>query len=953
MKRVYWAFLLLFLASCQFHNLGAKPGSLKNHALMVADRSEAEQEKASVAVDRPDYPALSKSEVHAQLSLQNNTLVLGLQMPPLLLFQTQMLDLAAAGKITASVTDSHGKIYYAVGADASHQVAYPVSGVVALTFNNVLPDDLLLVEMQVVNTTPADIPQADLAAVLKHTGISNPSSTINFQTTAIAKTMKALLAANATRARVINLSDLNTLMATITGIAGADPSFTYAQNHPSLVKTASLATDLLATDPTGLTAASYRGLGATVDLTVSGLVGSDKIQVQVTDAASAVRSNLANGASSGSSPVLKSTPGTGIKVLVSPFGSPVLTYTYVASPSTLTLTEGGTQAVTITATPTVTLTGFSPSAGLTGAIVTLSGTGFTGATAVRFNGVNASYTVDSDTQITATVPATATDGVITVVNGGSVNSASSFDVNRAWLVKADAAGANSGLNWTDAFPSLKSAITASATGDQIWMAAGAYMPGALNSDYFQMKAGVNIYGGFAGNESTLAARNPAVNLTILSGDLAGDDTGSGASYAVVGTNSLIVIRGGNTATLDGVTIRGANGTAGMFNFNVNTSLTNVIFDNNFCTGAGCGLNVANPVSPTYSNLTFSYNRSSGSVSSVYGGGALNVNLGALPTLTNCNFSNNTAARNGGAIMVQGTSNLTLNNPTFSANQATGAFLGGGAIYNTGNSTVTVNNGSFTANTSAVSGGAIYNDTGSTLTINQGRFVSNSATSGGGAIRNANVLTVSDSVFSQNSLTGSSCDGGAILSSGTASNASLTRVLFNNNALTASSVGLGGAVEISGGGSAQGTLTNVVFADNSIGGTAVAGNKAGNGLMLTSATVNMQNVTFSNNTGGALGFKNSFTTLTIRNTLLWNTATDATLGTTAVTGNLTAGSDPFVNSASPLGVDGIGITSDDGLNIAASASTVINQGITGVGIPATDILGLSRTGNPEPGAYEYP
>src|SRR5215208_7003685 len=62
------------------------------------------------------------------------------------------------------------------------------------------------------------------------------------------------------------------------------------------------------------------------------------------------------------------------------------------------------------AAPTV--TSLNPTSGPVGTIVTITGTGFTGATAVEFNGVAASsFTVDSDTQIRATVPAGATTGV--------------------------------------------------------------------------------------------------------------------------------------------------------------------------------------------------------------------------------------------------------------------------------------------------------------------------------------------------------------------------------------------------------------------------------------------------------------------------------------------------------------------------------------------------------------
>ncbi|CAM8652770.1 IPT domain containing protein [Candidatus Methylacidiphilaceae bacterium] len=77
-----------------------------------------------------------------------------------------------------------------------------------------------------------------------------------------------------------------------------------------------------------------------------------------------------------------------------------------------------------------TITGISPSSGLAGTIVTITGTDFTGATAVSFNGVAAaSYTVDSATSITATVPSGATTGPISVTTaGGSAVSANNFTV---------------------------------------------------------------------------------------------------------------------------------------------------------------------------------------------------------------------------------------------------------------------------------------------------------------------------------------------------------------------------------------------------------------------------------------------------------------------------------------------------------------------------------------------
>ncbi len=72
---------------------------------------------------------------------------------------------------------------------------------------------------------------------------------------------------------------------------------------------------------------------------------------------------------------------------------------------------------------------FSPSSGPAGTAVTLTGTCFTGATAMKFNGTTASFTVASDTSITTTVPAGATTGPVSVTGpGGTGTSTASFTV---------------------------------------------------------------------------------------------------------------------------------------------------------------------------------------------------------------------------------------------------------------------------------------------------------------------------------------------------------------------------------------------------------------------------------------------------------------------------------------------------------------------------------------------
>ncbi len=85
--------------------------------------------------------------------------------------------------------------------------------------------------------------------------------------------------------------------------------------------------------------------------------------------------------------------------------------------------------VTSVATPLPTISSFAPAFGLVGATVVLTGTNFSGASLVALGGVAASFTINSPTQITATVPAGATDGPwMVVTTAGIAVSASIFDV---------------------------------------------------------------------------------------------------------------------------------------------------------------------------------------------------------------------------------------------------------------------------------------------------------------------------------------------------------------------------------------------------------------------------------------------------------------------------------------------------------------------------------------------
>jgi len=83
----------------------------------------------------------------------------------------------------------------------------------------------------------------------------------------------------------------------------------------------------------------------------------------------------------------------------------------------------------VTPPPAPTISSFTPNNGPVGTVVTITGTSFTGASQVTFNGAAGSFTVPSSTEIRATVPSGATDGLIAVTTpGGNATSATAFDV---------------------------------------------------------------------------------------------------------------------------------------------------------------------------------------------------------------------------------------------------------------------------------------------------------------------------------------------------------------------------------------------------------------------------------------------------------------------------------------------------------------------------------------------
>ena len=138
-------------------------------------------------------------------------------------------------------------------------------------------------------------------------------------------------------------------------------------------------------------------------------------------------------------------------------------------------------------------------------------------------------------------------------------------------VNANATGQNDGSSWQDAYTSLKTALDfISAPGFEVWVAAGDYTTGSTdrNVSFMINYDNTQIYGGFAGTETSLNQRVYGTNYVRLNGDVNGNDTGDLFSDNSRNENSFHVLRIANNVigtVLDNITVTSGRANGGGIN----------------------------------------------------------------------------------------------------------------------------------------------------------------------------------------------------------------------------------------------------------------------------------------------------------------------------------------------------------------------------------------------------
>jgi hypothetical protein len=356
-------------------------------------------------------------------------------------------------------------------------------------------------------------------------------------------------------------------------------------------------------------------------------------------------------------------------------------------------------------------------------------------------------------------------------------------------VNGSAPTGGNGSTWSTAFNTIGAgldAATAAATPGaviDIWVA-GSTNPYPMARCNYPLPNNVNLYGGFAGNETQINQRGFTGNLPSLQSTLIEPNSGTNCylfnlagttnrfdGMTLIAVGGILQSGGTLTAVSDTFTRDPINDMAsavagnGIVSSNGGTLVVDKSLFQNLIASTGGAIASVNAASVAVTNSTFIGNQAVGAqywdgtgVASLSGGGAIIVdgnfsytyyNYGTPVNNTKVTISSNTFINNaagspsgGGAIHVEDSDTVSIASSNFGALDANGMPVsgssnnasnsnGGAVSLNTSN-VVALNKNNFYGN-AAYSGGAIYSQAeniNGSVTITTNKFIGNNAYVGG-------------------------------------------------------------------------------------------------------------------------------------------------------------------------------------------------------------------------------
>ena len=306
-------------------------------------------------------------------------------------------------------------------------------------------------------------------------------------------------------------------------------------------------------------------------------------------------------------------------------------------------------------------------------------------------------------------------------------------------------------------------------------------------------------------------------------------------------------------------------------------------------------------------------------------------LGGTVKLQDLTIQGGGSVAQGGGILAEAASNLTLANVTVKSSGA----VSGAAIYNAAAS-LTLADVTLSGNTASATGGAIYN--AGSLVATRVTLSGNSAGTDGGALRNFGTASFTDAWFAGNSATA----GGAIYNQGGSAQLGLDRVTVSGNTV----VQTGGGIYTQG---AALSATNLTLSGNSAG-------TGGGGLWIGGSGVTLDAATIANNSGGGIQSGTIASQVTLTSSILAaNTGGNANLAQISGGFNLDTDGSAGLNAATdvhPATANLAALAANGGYaptHALLAGSAAIDAGDPAA--PATDERGAARYRSPDIGAYE--